>query len=246
MDSRGDKYVGKYESEKFNGKNDFGFGQTQMKYVLVVQKLHKALLGRSKKPATMTEEEFDDMDLEAVAAICLCLDKKLEFLYMTKNLMNKMLCMKELYTLKMEYDASMRDHVAKFSRVRSNLKDVDLKVDDEQLCYILMFSLPDSYEGLVQTMLDGKDMVTYDEVCATLLSNEVRKQSTNTESGGDQSQGLVARGKSSEWTSTREKSTKSSIRLEDVICYNCGENGHYARTCPHTKKYKKNSKRKKR
>ena len=42
--------VGKYEIEKFNGKNDFSYWRMQMKNLLISQKLHKALAGKEKKP----------------------------------------------------------------------------------------------------------------------------------------------------------------------------------------------------
>ena len=42
--------VGKYEIEKFNGKNDFSYWRMQMKNLLISQKLHKALAGKEQKP----------------------------------------------------------------------------------------------------------------------------------------------------------------------------------------------------
>ena len=71
--------VGKYEIEKFNGKNDFSYWKLNMRSLLVAQKLHKALDGKDKKPATMKDEDWEEMDGEACAAIILCLERDVAF-----------------------------------------------------------------------------------------------------------------------------------------------------------------------
>lgn len=98
--------VGKYEIEKFNGKNDFSYWRMQMKNLLISQKLHKALLGKDKKPVDMKDSDWEELDMEARAAIILCLErdvafmvddegtasgvwKKLEANFMTKTLTNR-------------------------------------------------------------------------------------------------------------------------------------------------------------
>jgi hypothetical protein len=70
------------------------------------QGLEKALVGKSKKPASMTDEDWEDLDARSHSTIHLCLAyevlfnitgemtiaclwTKLEILYMTKNLSNK-------------------------------------------------------------------------------------------------------------------------------------------------------------
>ena len=107
MSSSGTKAkVGKYEIEKFNGKNDFSYWKLQMRSLLVAQKLHKVLDGKDKKPTTMKDEDWEEMDGEACAAIILCLEidvafevkeettakgmwDSLESKYVTKTLSNK-------------------------------------------------------------------------------------------------------------------------------------------------------------
>ena len=72
--------VGKYEIEKFNGKNDFSYWRMQMKNLLISQKLHKALAGKEKKPEKMKDEDWEELDLEARAAIILCFERDVAFL----------------------------------------------------------------------------------------------------------------------------------------------------------------------
>ena len=45
----------------------------------------------------------------------------------------------------MDEGTSIRDHIAKFKRVVSNLLDVDVKIEEEDQVLTLLFSLPDSY-----------------------------------------------------------------------------------------------------
>ena len=98
----------RFEIEKFNGKNNFEIWKVKMYDLLVQQGVAKAFLGKSKQPYTMTYNEWSDMDERALSGIQLCLvddvlfnivsEKtaaglwtKLEKLYMTKSLTNRIL-----------------------------------------------------------------------------------------------------------------------------------------------------------
>ena len=97
----------KFEVEKFNGKINFELWKLKVRDLLVQQGLHKALAGKAKKPMGMTDEEWEDFDLRAMSSIWLCLANevlsnvtaevsvaslwsRLESLYMTKSLMNRL------------------------------------------------------------------------------------------------------------------------------------------------------------
>ncbi|KAI5383712.1 hypothetical protein KIW84_070899 [Lathyrus oleraceus] len=77
---RGTVKVGKYEIEKFNGKNDFSYSRMQIKNLLISQKLHKTSAGKEQKPVSMKDEDWEELDLEARAAIILCLERDVVFL----------------------------------------------------------------------------------------------------------------------------------------------------------------------
>ncbi|CAA2974390.1 Retrovirus-related Pol poly from transposon TNT 1-94 [Olea europaea subsp. europaea] len=80
MSTRGMVKIGKYEIEKFNGNNDFSYWRMQMKNLLISQKLHKALAGKEKKHVDMSDEDWEELDLEARASIILCLERDVAFL----------------------------------------------------------------------------------------------------------------------------------------------------------------------
>ena len=56
-----------------------------MKNLLISQKLHKALVGKEQKPVCMKDENLEEFDLEARAAIILCLERMLHSWLMKKQ-----------------------------------------------------------------------------------------------------------------------------------------------------------------
>ena len=61
--------MAKYEIQKFVGNNNFTLWKTWMKDLLIQQKVHKALSGKSKMLETMKEFEWEEMEETAASAI---------------------------------------------------------------------------------------------------------------------------------------------------------------------------------
>ena len=74
----------KFEVEKFNRKSNFLLWKMRVTSLLVKEGTHKALLGIETKPSKMKDDEWNDTDFRAKAAIILCLSD--EVLY---NVMNE-------------------------------------------------------------------------------------------------------------------------------------------------------------
>ena len=255
--------VGKYEIEKFNGKNDFSYWRMQMKNLLISQKLHKALAGKEQKPVSMKDEDWEELDLEARAAIILCLERDVAFLvneeataagvwlkleanFMTKTLTNRIYLKSKLYTCKMEEGTSIRDYINKFDRIISNLKDIDVKIDEEDQALMLLLSLPKSYENLVQTLMLVGDTLTMDETRTSLLADDLRKVATSgmlSISGREQAHGLFAsRGRTNERIKGKGGKSRSKSRAPvERACFKCGELGHFKANCPNKRVIYKNN-----
>jgi hypothetical protein len=122
----------KFEIEKFNGKNNFEIWKVKMHDLLVQQGLVKVLLGKSKNPVTISDEEWEEIDVRALSAICLCLADdvmfnivsekttsglwmKMESLYMMKSLKNKIFLKRQLYSVCMMEGTKISNHLNTFN-----------------------------------------------------------------------------------------------------------------------------------
>eukprot|EP00253_Pinus_taeda_P017110 PITA_17110 len=69
----------KVKVEKFIGKSNFSLWKLKVRDLLMQQGLHKALDGATKRPATMTDSNWEDLDARALSTIRLCLADEVLF-----------------------------------------------------------------------------------------------------------------------------------------------------------------------
>ena len=116
--------MGTFEVEQFIGSNDFGLWRLKMRALLIHKGLEDALKGINGLPETMSDQDKKVLMEKAHSSIILKIgDKvlrkvskekivarvwtKLESLYMTKSLVNR-LCLKQApYSFKMQEDKSI-------------------------------------------------------------------------------------------------------------------------------------------
>nr|GEV17025.1 hypothetical protein [Tanacetum cinerariifolium] len=106
----------------------------------------------------MTDAKYNSQDENAHSTILLSLSdevlyevvdeetdngvwKKLEKLYMTKSLTNKLLLKERLFSLRMKKGATLKDHLDALDSVLMNLENVEVKIDDEDATLILLVLL---------------------------------------------------------------------------------------------------------
>jgi len=177
------------------------------------------------------------MDLKVTSTIQLCLTdevmynamdeematglwSRLEMLYMTKNLSNKLYLKKQLYGLCMKKGTTHLEHQNFFNKIISKLLVVDVKIDEEDKVLILLSSLLESYNHIITTMLYSKKTLILEEITSTLLSNEIRKKPNQVEQEGLDL--VVTRRKGNE----EEKKSPSSSK----VCHFCQKEGVGRRT----------------
>lgn len=68
---------------------------------------------------------------------------------------------------------SLETHINEFNKVIMDLKNIDVKVDDESQFIIALCFLPSSYEQFITTLFYGKDTIPMDNVEAPLHSKEL-------------------------------------------------------------------------
>ena len=249
--------IAKIDVVKFNGTGNFGLWQRRVKDLLVQQGLVKALYGKAKKPETMTDDEWKELDIKAVSTIQLCLaDKlmydvmddvstaaiwlKMESRYMSKSLTNKLNLKQKLYELKMAKGADLVQHVHTFNKIISDLLWINIKFDDENKAMMLLSSLSASDKHLVTTLLWGKETLEFEEILGALLDHYQRKQNL----GESSSEGLMVKG-NQERGRKKDRNhnfarghSKSKSKIKTVKCYKCQKKGHIKRDCPEWKRGK--------
>ncbi|KAJ4713974.1 Retrovirus-related Pol polyprotein from transposon TNT 1-94 [Melia azedarach] len=213
--------------DKFTGRNSFSLWQIKMRALLKQQGLWAPL---ARKPADPITAEMAILEEKAHSTIMLCLADdiitevaeeetaqglwvKLEGLYMTKSLTNKLLLKQRLFSLRMQ------------------------EVEDEDAALILLVSLPLSYKNFVQSFIVGKDTVSLEEVRSSLHTRELRHKATST--GADnQVAGLIASGSYGHGNSGKKKFKKpvSKGPKPNDVCNYCKEKGHWKSDYPKKKR----------
>jgi hypothetical protein len=172
--------------------------------------------------------------------------KKLESLYMKKSLTNRLFLKQRLYTLRMQEGTPLCNHLDYFNRIILDMKNINIKVDDEDQALILLCSLPDSFDNFVNSMLYGRDTISLADVKSALNSIELRTK-LNSKGSDNQLEGLFVkdysenssyfRGRSNERDLGKGKSRgrSQSKSKKKVKCYYCKKYGHYKSECPELK-----------
>ncbi|KAJ0522195.1 putative RNA-directed DNA polymerase [Helianthus annuus] len=244
----------KFELEKFDGRNDFSLWRVKMRALLVHNGVVDALKGEDKLPEGLTDKEKKDMLEKAHSAIILSLGDrvlrevsketsaagiwaKLESLYMTKSLANRLYLKKRLYTFHMSSGKSLEDHTDEFNKLILDLENIEVALDDEDQAIIFLTSLPSSYEHFVDTLMYSRDSLSMEDVLSALNSKELKKRSDSKEKGGD---GLYVRGRSDQRnysSGSRNSRSKSKSRFKRR-CFVCNSEKHFKKDCPEFKKRK--------
>jgi hypothetical protein len=185
----------KFEVEKFDGQNSFSLWRIKMRALLRQQGLAKVLESQEEKIGITTFDEIvkhGELEEKAHNIILLSLSdgvlrevadeetasglwKKLESLYMKKSLINCLFLKQRLYTLRMQEDTPLCDHLDYFNRIILDMKNIDIKVNDEDQILILLCSLTGAFDNFVSSMLHGRDTISLANVKSALNSMELRQ-----------------------------------------------------------------------
>lgn len=239
--------------EKFDGTNNFGIWQCEVRDVLAQQELDVAL---EERPTSMSDVDWRRINKMACSMIRLCLAKpqkffvmretiakelwqKLEDKYMTKSVKNRLHLKRRLYYFKYKEGTKMINHLDAFNKLVADLLNLDKDIKDEDKALILLNSLPDSYDHLVTTLFHGKETIKFEEVSNSLMNHEIRH--ADKQNNASTSDALVVRGRLVErrnhnsrkkFQSRQRGSSKSRRSLGKDECAFCHEKGHWKKDCP--------------
>ncbi|KAL8547322.1 hypothetical protein ACS0TY_006880 [Phlomoides rotata] len=179
----------KLDVEKFSGKDDFGLWKVKMKALLG----HHGLAGALKpdEESSISREMKVEIMEKTHSAIILCLGdkplrevskektvidvwKKLESLYQTKSVSNKLYVKQKLLDFRMSEDRNLSEQLNTFNRY---VDDLEVKLEDDDKALMLLNALPRSLENFKYVVLFGRqDQVSYDGVLAAVKTKILRVQ----------------------------------------------------------------------
>ena len=117
-----------------------------------------------------------------------------------------------------------------YTKLLTNLANVNVKIDEEEKVMILLNSLPkEEYETFTLTLINGRKSLNYNKVFA-LVNYEVRRQDRLSPSESTTAEVLAIRGRSSNQKGRgdqgRSKSRSGFRDLNKNQCALCKELGH--------------------
>ena len=89
---------------------------------------------------------------------------RLESLYMTKILSNKLCMKKKLYNLRIKEGTLILQYLNTFNRILSNLLTLEVKLEEKVKPLLLLSSLLSSYDHLATTIIYGKEILELEDV----------------------------------------------------------------------------------
>ena len=105
---------------------------------------------------------------EELTVVGLCLN--LEKLFMTKSIYDKLFIKQCLFGFQRREGMPLKEHLDEINYVLMELRDIDVKMEDEDLEIILLAFFPPFYENFVSSFNVGKDSITLEEVKSSLYS----------------------------------------------------------------------------
>jgi hypothetical protein len=191
--------MAKVQSSKFEVENsvvriDLHYGNSRCGIFLCNKDCKRPWMESQRNQTSMTDEDWEDLDARALNTIHLCLADevlfniaeevtttglwtKLESLYMTKNLSNRILLKRKLYSLQMKEGMKIVDHLNVFNTLICQLTSMEVKFEDEDKAVTLLCLFHESWDHLVTTMwFSTTYTIDYDTVVGALLSEEEKIQ----------------------------------------------------------------------
>ncbi|KAL8511639.1 hypothetical protein ACS0TY_018155 [Phlomoides rotata] len=165
-----------------------------MKALLVQLGLASALKFGEGEESSVTAAKRIEIGEKAHSAIILCLGdkplrevskektvidvwRKLESLYQTKSVSNKLYVKQKLLDFRMFEDKGLSDQLDTFNNYIDDIEDLDVKLEDDDKALMLLNALPRSLDNFKDAVLFGRqDEVSYDSVLAAVKTKILRVQ----------------------------------------------------------------------
>ena len=196
------------------------------------------------------EEIWDRMNEKACGQIRSYLTKKVKYLvkddecamtlwrtleekYLLKSLDNRIHAISQVYIFRMKLEVSMYDHVSRFKKLLTDLKNLDEDNKDEVKVMILLHSLSEEYSHFMTILIYRKSIIVFKDVCTILTNLKIRNNDENSKRVSPEV--LVSK----DWSMKKKKkrggkNSRSKSRRKNIArdeCAFCHKNGHCRKDC---------------
>ena len=216
--------------------------------------LDEALRRESKMSSSLNEKEKAEILKKARNAIILSLSDqilkkvvkekstaemwmKLEQLYMTKALPNRIYLKQRFYGFKIDETKTIDENINEFTKLVDDLENLEFEVDEEDQTIFFLNSLPKQYDQLRDTLKYGKKSLSFDEVVSAAYSKELDLKA-NGKQFKPNGEGLNVRGKPGkrDFNNNKDRHKSRSKSRTKKTCWTCHKEGHIKKYCPQRKK----------
>lgn len=122
---------------------------------------------------------------------------------------------------------TLTTYLEKFWEIVNDLENLGVKTNDEDLAMLLLYHQPSSYTHFRDTLLCGKQIISFDEVMTSLLSKD-RMDSSKLQENGE---GLYTCGRSMEKDKSDTFRPRSKSQHRNLTCNYCKKKGHIKQDC---------------
>ena len=122
---------------------------------------------------------------------------------------------------------TIKEHLDDFNKIILDMRNIDVKIYDENRAIILLCSLPNSYEHFIDTMMYNWETLIMEKDKTALNSKELKKRVYENRNKNSKER-LVARGKSDKWVSSGRGSkvrSRSKSKFKEQKCFQCHKEG---------------------
>ncbi|KAL4349018.1 hypothetical protein GQ457_17G011060 [Hibiscus cannabinus] len=213
----------KFGVEKCDGEIDFALWQINMNDWLIQLATHKALKGKppsndsGKAGSSMSDGDWEDLDLRAASSIHLALAKNVlpnvKGIYGAKEIWEKFEALYQGKSISINLNLKEQFHT-----LRMDEETIGVKIDDEDKALRLILSIPTSYEHMKPIFTYEKETLDFAKIANKLISKERGLKN------GDRDN--IVRDSTDSLLVVNEKMKKN------VVCWRCGKVGHVRKNCP--------------
>ena len=95
---------------------------------------------------------------------------------MTKSLVNHLYLKQALYSFKMSEDKVLTEQLNMLNELILDMENIEVSIDDKDQALLLLYSLPKTHAHFKETLLYGRESLTYEEVQFSLYSKDLNER----------------------------------------------------------------------